>query len=129
MVCCPIGDTQAVIPGDGRYENMAKIPGHHQARSSRCQVGPTYVCLTFGTFVCTTCSGLHREFSHKVKAGKRGGAKGARCPERCGKRCGKYMVNICLMMVLVNIWFINFDGVTGLFNGFPARKMGLPNSW
>lgn len=31
------------------------------------QVGPTYVCLTFGTFVCTTCSGLHREFSHKVK--------------------------------------------------------------
>ena len=32
------------------------------------QVGPTYVCLTFGTFVCTTCGGLHREFSHKVKA-------------------------------------------------------------
>ena len=26
------------------------------------------MCLTFGTFICTTCSGLHREFSHKVKA-------------------------------------------------------------
>ena len=31
------------------------------------ELGPTYVCMTFGTFVCTTCSGLHREFSHKVK--------------------------------------------------------------
>ncbi|CAJ1448628.1 unnamed protein product [Effrenium voratum] len=34
---------------------------------TRPQVGPTYVCLSFGTFVCTTCGGLHREFSHKVK--------------------------------------------------------------
>ena len=34
------------------------------------QVGPTYVCLSFATFVCTTCGGLHREFSHKVKAGR-----------------------------------------------------------
>lgn len=31
------------------------------------EVGPTYVCLQFSTFVCTTCSGIHREFSHKVK--------------------------------------------------------------
>jgi len=28
---------------------------------------PTYVNLTFGTFVCASCSGIHREFSHRVK--------------------------------------------------------------
>lgn len=30
--------------------------------------GPTYVCLDFQTFVCQTCSGLHREFGHKIKS-------------------------------------------------------------
>jgi len=29
--------------------------------------GPTYVCLDFHTFVCQTCSGIHREFGHKIK--------------------------------------------------------------
>eukprot|EP00013_Stygamoeba_regulata_P026210 CAMPEP_0177657998 /NCGR_PEP_ID=MMETSP0447-20121125/16551_1 /TAXON_ID=0 /ORGANISM="Stygamoeba regulata, Strain BSH-02190019" /LENGTH=301 /DNA_ID=CAMNT_0019162525 /DNA_START=76 /DNA_END=978 /DNA_ORIENTATION=+ len=30
--------------------------------------GPFYVCLDFGTFICTQCSGLHREFNHRVKS-------------------------------------------------------------
>jgi len=29
--------------------------------------GPTYICLDFHTFVCQTCSGIHREFGHKIK--------------------------------------------------------------
>ncbi|KAI4379427.1 hypothetical protein MLD38_005729 [Melastoma candidum] len=29
---------------------------------------PQYVCTNFWTFVCTTCSGIHREFSHRVKS-------------------------------------------------------------
>eukprot|EP00929_Paragymnodinium_shiwhaense_P010079 TRINITY_DN114568_c0_g1_i1.p1 TRINITY_DN114568_c0_g1~~TRINITY_DN114568_c0_g1_i1.p1 ORF type:complete len:720 (-),score=133.37 TRINITY_DN114568_c0_g1_i1:191-2350(-) len=29
--------------------------------------GPTYICLDFLTFVCQTCSGIHREFGHKIK--------------------------------------------------------------
>jgi len=29
---------------------------------------PQYVVLDFGTWVCATCSGIHREFSHKVKS-------------------------------------------------------------
>ncbi|KAL7718966.1 Stromal membrane-associated protein [Entamoeba marina] len=34
-----------------------------------CQaMGPVYVVLDFGTFVCQTCSGIHREFSHRVKS-------------------------------------------------------------
>ncbi|KAH7285959.1 hypothetical protein KP509_33G052700 [Ceratopteris richardii] len=31
-------------------------------------LGPQYVCLTFSTFVCTLCSGIHREFTHRVKS-------------------------------------------------------------
>ncbi|KAL3619780.1 hypothetical protein CASFOL_034692 [Castilleja foliolosa] len=27
---------------------------------------PQYVCTNFSTFVCTTCSGIHREFTHRV---------------------------------------------------------------
>ncbi|KAL8497925.1 hypothetical protein ACS0TY_021320 [Phlomoides rotata] len=30
--------------------------------------GPQYVCTNFSTFICTTCSGLHREFTHRVKS-------------------------------------------------------------
>ncbi|XP_059658047.1 probable ADP-ribosylation factor GTPase-activating protein AGD14 isoform X2 [Cornus florida] len=31
-------------------------------------LGPQYVCTTFWTFVCTKCSGVHREFMHRVKS-------------------------------------------------------------
>nr|GMD48954.1 probable ADP-ribosylation factor GTPase-activating protein AGD14 isoform X1 [Ipomoea batatas] len=31
-------------------------------------LGPQYVCTTFWTFICTNCSGIHREFTHRVKS-------------------------------------------------------------
>ncbi|KMT16901.1 hypothetical protein BVRB_2g043740 isoform C [Beta vulgaris subsp. vulgaris] len=31
-------------------------------------LGPQYVCTNFWTFVCTNCSGVHREFTHRVKS-------------------------------------------------------------
>ncbi|XP_059461778.1 probable ADP-ribosylation factor GTPase-activating protein AGD14 [Corylus avellana] len=31
-------------------------------------LGPQYVCTNFLTFVCTNCSGVHREFTHRVKS-------------------------------------------------------------
>ncbi|CAJ2676188.1 unnamed protein product [Trifolium pratense] len=31
-------------------------------------MGPQYVCTNFWTFVCTNCSGIHREFTHRVKS-------------------------------------------------------------
>ncbi|CAN8324255.1 unnamed protein product [Cochlearia groenlandica] len=31
-------------------------------------LGPQYVCTTFWTFVCTNCSGIHREYTHRVKS-------------------------------------------------------------
>ncbi|ELP92033.1 stromal membrane-associated protein, putative [Entamoeba invadens IP1] len=38
-------------------------------RCMDCQaIGPVYVVINFGTFVCQTCSGIHREFGHRVKS-------------------------------------------------------------
>ena len=30
--------------------------------------GPIYICLDYHTFVCTECSGIHRDLGHKVKS-------------------------------------------------------------
>lgn len=29
---------------------------------------PSYIVMDFGTWVCNTCSGIHREFTHKIKS-------------------------------------------------------------
>ncbi|KAL1097257.1 hypothetical protein V6Z11_D05G023700 [Gossypium hirsutum] len=43
-----------------------------QPENRRCincnSLGPQYVCTNFWTFICTTCSGIHREFTHRVKS-------------------------------------------------------------
>ncbi|EOY30852.1 NSP-interacting GTPase, putative isoform 3 [Theobroma cacao] len=43
-----------------------------QQENRRCincnSLGPQYVCTNFWTFVCTNCSGIHREFTHRVKS-------------------------------------------------------------
>ncbi|GJN31330.1 hypothetical protein PR202_gb19716 [Eleusine coracana subsp. coracana] len=31
-------------------------------------LGPQYVCTSFWTFICIACSGIHREFTHRVKS-------------------------------------------------------------
>ncbi|KAL9672189.1 hypothetical protein QQ045_028439 [Rhodiola kirilowii] len=46
---------------------LLKLP--ENKRCINCNsMGPQYVCTTFWTFVCTTCSGVHREFTHRVKS-------------------------------------------------------------
>ncbi|WJX09875.1 hypothetical protein P8452_00663 [Trifolium repens] len=46
---------------------LLKLPENR--RCINCNtLGPQYVCTTFSTFVCTNCSGLHREFTHRVKS-------------------------------------------------------------
>ncbi|KAL9242379.1 hypothetical protein vseg_016386 [Gypsophila vaccaria] len=47
--------------------SLLKLPGNRKCIN--CNVlGPQYVCITFSTFVCTTCGGIHREFTHRVKS-------------------------------------------------------------
>eukprot|EP00252_Welwitschia_mirabilis_P024782 TRINITY_DN746_c0_g1_i1.p1 TRINITY_DN746_c0_g1~~TRINITY_DN746_c0_g1_i1.p1 ORF type:complete len:710 (-),score=167.14 TRINITY_DN746_c0_g1_i1:630-2759(-) len=46
---------------------LLKLP--HNKRCINCNsLGPQYVCTNFWTFVCTNCSGIHREFTHRVKS-------------------------------------------------------------
>uniref|UniRef100_A0A2K2A7Q5 Arf-GAP domain-containing protein n=1 Tax=Populus trichocarpa TaxID=3694 RepID=A0A2K2A7Q5_POPTR len=46
---------------------LLKIP--ENIRCVNCNsLGPQYVCTTFFTFVCKNCSGIHLEFTHRVKS-------------------------------------------------------------
>ncbi|CDP18429.1 unnamed protein product [Coffea canephora] len=46
---------------------LLKLP--ENKRCINCNsLGPQYVCTTFLTFICTNCSGVHREFTHRVKS-------------------------------------------------------------
>ncbi|KAK1394669.1 Arf-GAP domain-containing protein [Heracleum sosnowskyi] len=46
---------------------LMKLPENR--RCLNCDhLGPRYVCTSFSTFVCTVCSGVHREFGHRVKS-------------------------------------------------------------
>ncbi|XP_062211093.1 probable ADP-ribosylation factor GTPase-activating protein AGD14 isoform X2 [Phragmites australis] len=46
---------------------LLKLPPNR--RCVNCNgLGPQYVCTSFWTFVCISCSGIHREFTHRVKS-------------------------------------------------------------
>ncbi|KAG9458654.1 hypothetical protein H6P81_003162 [Aristolochia fimbriata] len=46
---------------------LMKLPPNR--RCINCDsIGPQYVCTNFWTFICITCSGIHREFTHRVKS-------------------------------------------------------------
>ncbi|XP_050214766.1 probable ADP-ribosylation factor GTPase-activating protein AGD14 isoform X2 [Mercurialis annua] len=46
---------------------LLKLPENRKCINCN-SLGPQYVCTTFLTFVCTNCSGVHREFTHRVKS-------------------------------------------------------------
>ncbi|XWS19027.1 hypothetical protein CRYUN_Cryun32bG0095700 [Craigia yunnanensis] len=46
---------------------LLKLPANRRCINCN-SLGPQYVCITFWTFVCVTCSGIHREFTHRVKS-------------------------------------------------------------
>ncbi|EPS61339.1 hypothetical protein M569_13457, partial [Genlisea aurea] len=47
--------------------NLLKLPENRRCINCN-SLGPQYVCINFSTFICTTCSGIHREFTHRVKS-------------------------------------------------------------
>ncbi|KAK9946133.1 hypothetical protein M0R45_011610 [Rubus argutus] len=53
--------TERIIRG------LLKLPENKRCMNCN-SMGPQYVCTTFLTFVCTNCSGVHREFTHRVKS-------------------------------------------------------------
>lgn len=46
---------------------LMKLPPNRRCINCN-NLGPQYVCTNFWTFVCTVCSGIHREFTHRVKS-------------------------------------------------------------
>lgn len=46
---------------------LLKLPPNRKCINCN-SLGPQYVCTNFWTFVCVTCSGIHREFTHRVKS-------------------------------------------------------------
>ncbi|KAE9619846.1 putative Arf GTPase activating protein [Lupinus albus] len=46
---------------------LMKLPPNRRCINCN-SMGPQYVCTSFWTFVCVTCSGIHREFTHRVKS-------------------------------------------------------------
>nr|GME03377.1 probable ADP-ribosylation factor GTPase-activating protein AGD14 [Ipomoea batatas] len=46
---------------------LLKLPDNRRCINCN-SLGPQYVCINFSTFICTTCSGIHREFTHRVKS-------------------------------------------------------------
>ncbi|KAI6680086.1 hypothetical protein NL676_033967 [Syzygium grande] len=46
---------------------LSKLPENRRCINCN-SLGPQYVCTTFCTFVCMNCSGIHREFTHRVKS-------------------------------------------------------------
>ncbi|XP_062231984.1 UBA domain-containing protein 3-like isoform X2 [Phragmites australis] len=46
---------------------LLKLPGNRRCINCN-SLGPQYVCTSFSTFICTNCSGIHREFTHRVKS-------------------------------------------------------------
>ncbi|KAG1367615.1 putative ADP-ribosylation factor GTPase-activating protein AGD14 [Cocos nucifera] len=46
---------------------LLKLPANRRCINCN-SLGPQYVCTNFWTFICTNCSGLHREFTHRVKS-------------------------------------------------------------
>lgn len=48
-------------------EKLRKQPGNNRCANCASMSVP-YVCLDFQTFVCTRCSALHRDLTHRVKA-------------------------------------------------------------
>ena len=57
-------------PSTRRSCASCKLDGNRQCMTCQGHGGraPQYACTTFGTFVCTTCSGVHREFQFRVKS-------------------------------------------------------------
>ncbi|XP_015899748.2 probable ADP-ribosylation factor GTPase-activating protein AGD14 isoform X1 [Ziziphus jujuba] len=46
---------------------LMKLPPNRKCINCN-SLGPQYVCTNFWSFVCVTCSGIHREFTHRVKS-------------------------------------------------------------
>ena len=50
-----------------RIRAMQKVGGNKECLDCT-EKGPQSIVLNFSSFVCTVCSGIHREFNHRIKS-------------------------------------------------------------
>ena len=48
------------------YRKLTRLPGNKKCADCSAKL-PQVANLTFGTFVCLSCGGVHREFNHRIK--------------------------------------------------------------
>ena len=53
---------------EGRIRTIQKSEKGNRKCANCGESGPVYICMDYHTFVCTECSGLHRELGNKVKS-------------------------------------------------------------
>ncbi|CAK9201490.1 unnamed protein product [Sphagnum troendelagicum] len=59
------------VKEDERHEMILRklVKNGENRKCINCgSLGPQYACTNFSTFVCAQCSGVHREFSHRIKS-------------------------------------------------------------
>ncbi|EER09618.1 Stromal membrane-associated protein, putative [Perkinsus marinus ATCC 50983] len=65
MIRTRLGNPQTILVDRIKAFQKSDKANRHCADCG--ELGPTYICTDFGTFVCTECAGIHRELTHKVK--------------------------------------------------------------
>ncbi|XP_024368180.1 uncharacterized protein [Physcomitrium patens] len=66
-----LGKMNSRVREDEKHEMIIRklLKNTENKRCINCNsLGPQYVCTNFSIFVCTYCSGAHREFSHRIKS-------------------------------------------------------------
>jgi hypothetical protein len=66
-----LGKMNSRVREDEKHEMIIRklLKNTENKRCINCgSLGPQYVCTNFSIFVCTYCSGAHREFSHRIKS-------------------------------------------------------------
>lgn len=62
-----MSDKRQAQKDQAELRQLASLPANKRCMDCT-ERGPFNVCLDFGTFICLTCMGIHREFSHRVKS-------------------------------------------------------------
>ncbi|XP_041998280.1 probable ADP-ribosylation factor GTPase-activating protein AGD14 isoform X1 [Salvia splendens] len=62
-----MGSKREEVRNEKIIRGLMKLPPNRRCINCN-SLGPQYVCTNFWTFICMPCSGVHREFTHRVKS-------------------------------------------------------------
>ncbi|XP_042003440.1 probable ADP-ribosylation factor GTPase-activating protein AGD14 isoform X2 [Salvia splendens] len=62
-----MGSKREEVRNEKIIRGLMKLPPNRRCINCN-SLAPQYVCTNFWTFICMPCSGVHREFTHRVKS-------------------------------------------------------------